>query len=169
VSFWRNYYHLTWATKNRLPIIQATFDKQLYDYIVKRAMEIDVIVYAINGTEDHLHIVVAIPPKHSVAHVAKHLKGASSHYVNHVIRPGENFEWQRGYGCLTVGEKLRSIAENYVRNQKQHHAEKNTNGWLERYAEEDDGPINDEMDSGGKSGFVRDQPGNYDLLGDRPF
>ena len=85
MAFWRNYYHLTWATKNRLPLIQTEFETQLYSYMIKKASKLDVFVYAINGTEDHMHIVAAIPPKQSVADVVKHLKGASSHYVNHEV------------------------------------------------------------------------------------
>ena len=84
----------------------------------------------------------AIPPKLAVADVVKKLKGASSFFVNHVIKPeGERFAWQRGYGCLSVGEKQRSIAIAYVENQKKHHTEENTNSWLERYDELDEGPI----------------------------
>jgi len=136
---------------------------------VKKAAELDVFVYVINGTSDHVHVVVAIPPKQSVAAVDKHLKGASSHYVNHVIRPGDHFSWQRGYGCLTVGEKQRSIAENYVRNQKQHHAEQTTNGWLERNVEEDDGPADVMLDADDATIFVRDESGDYGVLDDLPF
>ena len=85
MSFWRNYYHLTWATKNRLPLIQTEFEKQLYSYMVKKAAELNVFVYAIDGTEDHTHVVVAVPPKHRIADVVKTLKGASAHYVNHFM------------------------------------------------------------------------------------
>jgi len=144
MSFWRKFYHLTWATKNRLPLIQAEFEGQLYSYMVRKAAELDIFVYAINGTENHIHVVAAISPNQSVAGAVKHIKGASSHYVNHVMRPDEHFNWQRGYGCLTVGEKQRPIAENCVRSQKEHHAEQKTNDRLERFAEEDEGPTDNE-------------------------
>ena len=97
---------------------------------------------AIGGCADHIHLIVSIPPKHAVAYVVKNLKGASSHYVNHVLCP-ENikFTWQNGYGCLTLGEKQRPKAEEYVLKQKQHHKESTTNSWLEHCEELDDGPI----------------------------
>jgi putative transposase len=142
MPYWRNYYHITWATQDRLPLILPAFEKQLFSYMVKKASDFEVFVYALNGTQDHVHLVVAIPPKHTVAGIVKSLKGASAHYVNHVICPADHFAWQRGYGCLTVGEKQRTIAEAYVLNQKQHHAENTSNSWLERYSEEDEGPSN---------------------------
>lgn len=75
MSFWRNYYHLTWATKNRLPLIESVFEEQLYSYMVKKAAEHEAFVYALDGTEDHVHVVAAIPPKTSVADFVKSLKG----------------------------------------------------------------------------------------------
>ena len=130
MSFWRNYYHLVWATKQRSPFLQPDVEQPLYAYMINKAAELEVYVYAINGWVEHTHLVVAIPPKHGVAEVVKKIKGASSHYVNHVLRPEDEFAWQRGYGCMTMGESQRSIAEAYVRNQKQHHAQQTTNGWL---------------------------------------
>ena len=152
-----------------MPLIQKDFEAQLYSYMVKRASELDVLVYALNGTEDHTHAVVAVPPKHSIADVVKALKGASAHYVNHVIRTSDHFGWQRGYGCLTIGEKQRTIAEDYVKYQKQHHAQQTSIAWLERYTEEDEGSVNVGLHSDGESKFVRDESTIYDVLGESPF
>ena len=141
MSFWRNYYHLVWATKKREPLIQPEFEAQIYSYIVNKGAEMGIYTYAIGGVADHIHLIAAIPPKHAVAYVVKNLKGASSHYVNHVIRPAYlTFAWQIGYGCLTLGETQRPIAEAYVRMQKQHHKDQSTNRWLERCEELDEGP-----------------------------
>ena len=168
MSFWRNYYHLVWATKNRKPLIEAAFEKRLYAYMVKKAAELGAFVYIINGTENHIHIILSIPPKTSVADLVKLIKGASSHYINHVICPTEKFTWQRGYGCLTIGEKQRPIAENYVAKQKEHHAEEKTNAWLERYTEEDEGPM-DRIAKENLDNFIREEKAEYGTLGKFPF
>ena len=141
MTFWRNYYHITWATKYREERITKDLETELFAYIISKAKELGVFIYAINGWSDHLHIVCAIPPKLSVSEVIQKLKGASSYQVNHIIQPEiGNFHWQRGYGCLSVGEKQRSIAVAYVENQKKHHAESTTNAWLEAASEYDEGP-----------------------------
>ena len=166
MPFWRLYYHLIWATKNREHLITPTVETRLYPYLVSKAAENDVFVYAINGWYDHIHLVVAIPPKHSVADIVKRLKGASSHYLNYDIRLEHNFAWQRGYGALSVGERQRSIAEAYVLNQKQHHAAQTTNAWLERADELEEGPT----DSGVMSEQVlRETVLPYDAWGEPPF
>jgi REP element-mobilizing transposase RayT len=141
MAFWRNYYHIVWATKNREPLIQPGFEPQIYGRIVNIGAKLDVYTFAINGWADHINIIVAIPPKHAVAYVVKNLKGASSHYVNHVIRPANlTFAWQQGYGCLTLGEKQLSSAKAYVQRQKQHHEDQVTNRWMECCEILDEGP-----------------------------
>jgi hypothetical protein len=49
MPFWRLYYHLVWSTKNREHFISPAVEDQLYAYIVNKAAELDVRVYAING------------------------------------------------------------------------------------------------------------------------
>jgi putative transposase len=139
MSFWRLYYHLVWATHDRRPLITPAVEHQLFPYVEKKAHEFQTIVYALNGIEDHIHLVVAIPPRYAVAEVVKSLKGASSHFLNHGDLPIE-FSWQRGYGVFSLGEHQRPAAEAYVRAQKEHHRQGTTNRWLERIEEMDDGP-----------------------------
>nr|NIT51817.1 IS200/IS605 family transposase [candidate division Zixibacteria bacterium]NIW43533.1 IS200/IS605 family transposase [Gammaproteobacteria bacterium]NIX54627.1 IS200/IS605 family transposase [candidate division Zixibacteria bacterium] len=64
MAFHRLYFHLIWATKNREYLIQPNIEKRLYSYLVNKAAELGVYTYAINGWYDHIHLVVAIPPKH---------------------------------------------------------------------------------------------------------
>jgi hypothetical protein len=52
-------------------------------------------------------MVLGIPPKIAVADVIKHLKGSSSHDINLEMNLGYQFQWQRGYGALSIGEKHR--------------------------------------------------------------
>ena len=71
---------------------------------------------------DHVHILISIPPKHSVASVIGFLKGKSSIWIaQNVERKARNFLghkfWARGYFVSTVGrdeEKIRA----YIKNQE---------------------------------------------------
>lgn len=140
MSFWRHYYHIVWATKARQPLVTATVEARLYGYLVSRASELEVRIYAINGVADHLHIVASIPPKCAVSDLVKRLKGASAHFVNHVIQPEQQFVWQRGFGSFTLGESKLAFAVRYVEEQKIRHAGQDLNTWLEKVAEFDEGP-----------------------------
>jgi len=169
VAFWRLYYHLVWATKNREHLIRPEIEGLLYAYIVGKAAELDVYVYAINGWYDHMHVVVSIPPKHAVAYVVKRLKGASAHDVNQAGRVDYHFGWQRGYGALSLGEHQRPVAEAYVAGQKQHHDCQTANAWLERYTEFDEGPDDVGIAPSEVSSVVHEQRAVYASWGESPF
>ena len=141
MPFWRSYGHLVWATKKRNPFINDVFATRLYGQLVAKAAGIGCYVYAINGMPDHIHLVLTLPPSHSVADIVKLLKGSSAHFVNHVVRPSEyHFAWQRGYGYFTLGETQLDRAIAYVECQQRHHTANTINRWLERYTEQDEGP-----------------------------
>jgi len=140
MPFWRTYYHIVWATKERLPLLDEQVESALYSYLDLKVRELEVQVYAMNGERDHVHLVVSIPPKHSVASVVKKLKGSSSHHINQLGITDRAFAWQRGYGVLTVGERHLEAAISYVERQKEHHRDQTTNRWLEHVNEFDEGP-----------------------------
>jgi REP element-mobilizing transposase RayT len=169
MPFWRTYYHLVWATHERLPLIQPNVEKRLYAYTVAKSAEIGVYVYAINGWHDHLHLVAAIPPKISISEVVKTLKGSSSHDLNQSDAFNGNFGWQRGYGVFSLGEKQKSIAEKYVNEQKQHHQSQTINEWLERCNEEDEGPHETGLSMEHVPPILREQRARYMELGETPF
>jgi putative transposase len=141
MALWRLYYHLVWATKERQPLINHDRETKLYDYIIGKADSLACIVHAINGIEDHIHLVVSIPPKLSIADFVKTIKGSSAHYLNHSLSPtSDKFGWQDGYGVFSLGGKQLEQAVAYVQNQKTHHLHRTTVASLEEYNHQDDSP-----------------------------
>ena len=72
---------------------------------------------------DHIHMLIEIPPKYSVAQIMGFLKGKSSlmifdRHANLKYKYGNRHFWARGYYVDTVGRNKRQIAE-YIRNQLQ--------------------------------------------------
>ena len=123
MPYWKLYYHFIWGTKNRLPLIDSILESELYRAIAAKAQDMGGFVHAIGGIEDHVHLGVSIPPKLAPAKFIGDVKGNSSHYVNHVIKPDFEFYWQDEYGVLSFGEKNLSAVVRYIHNQKQHHAD----------------------------------------------
>jgi putative transposase len=122
MPYWKLYYHFVFDTKNRLPLINSTLEPELYRAIAAKAQEMDGFVHAIGGTENHVHLAVSFPPKLAPAKFIGDVKGNSSHYVNHVIKPDFEFYWQDEYGVLSFGEKNLASVVRYIHNQKQHHS-----------------------------------------------
>ena len=125
------YYHFVWATKNRWEIISAEVEPHLYGYIRHKCEELGVVVYALNGMPDHLHLACSVPPKLALADFIKLIKGASAFFINHQLEIDGELYWQEGYGVLTFskGDLPRIVA--YINNQKAHHREGNLSPKME--------------------------------------
>ncbi len=68
-----------------------------------------------NACKDHIHMLVSIPPKLSVAQFMGYLKGKSSWHANLKYKYGNRQFWCRGYYVDTVGRNKEAI-EKYLRN-----------------------------------------------------
>ena len=96
---------MVWSTKERQLLIKPNIEFLLYRYIIGKADALNCIIHAINGTENHIHLVVSIPPTLAISDFVKKIKGSSSHYVNNVLSAKENkFAWQTGYGVFSLGQ-----------------------------------------------------------------
>lgn len=132
MTLWRLYYHLVWTTKNRQPLITSNKEQQLYNYILRKAQALNCQIHAIDGIEDHIHIVVTIPPSLAVSEFVKKIKGSSSHHLNHSSNTSsDKFVWQEGYGVFSLGYKQLKDVVIYVQNQKNHHCQLTTHPYLE--------------------------------------
>ena len=71
---------------------------------------------------DHVHMMIAIPPKYAVSQVVGYIKGKSAIHMARVYAErrrnfvGQHF-WARGYFVSTVGRDEQVIRE-YIRNQE---------------------------------------------------
>jgi len=93
--------HLVFGTKEREPLINESFEKKLFEHI-KQIIENDFksLVTAINGTSDHIHIL---------------LLQNQNEFTN------LKFAWQTGYGAFSVSESMIEDVKKYILNQKEHH------------------------------------------------
>ena len=136
MPYWKHYYHFVFGTKNRLPLITITLEPELYRVLAAKTQEMGGFVHAIGGMEDHAHLAVSLPPKLAPAKFIGDVKGNSSHYVNHVIKPDFEFYWQDEYGVLSFGERNLASVVRYIHNQKQHHADRTLIAAMERIDDE---------------------------------
>lgn len=94
-------------------------------------------MHALNGTTDHVHLVVSIPPKIAVATFIGQVKGVASSRFNKEHPQATPFYWQREYGVFSFDQKRLPPIVDYVRRQKEHHRTQNTISPLERTTDDD--------------------------------
>ena len=119
MPYYRLFFHIVWATKKRLPLITEANRDPLYASMRTKVNELNGIVHALNGMDDHVHLVVTVPPNLALAALIGQVKGVSSHLANRV--GGAAFAWQSEYGVLSISESHLPAVVRYVVEQQQHH------------------------------------------------
>ena len=132
----RLFYHFVWATQDRDPFIQGALEKRLHGAIRAKADDLGALVHAVGGTEDHVHLVVSVPPAVSLAQFVGQVKGNSAHCANHELALPYHFAWQAEYGVVSFGGKQLDRVVRYVLNQRTHHREGTNIPFLERDSSE---------------------------------
>lgn len=129
--------HITWHTKNSLPMITRAIEDRLYHYLAHKIVETPgVYLHAIGGIETHVHIGVSLEPNILVSDWIGKLKGGRAYYINHEVQP-KGLEWERGYGIVSFGTRDLEWVVSYIKNQKEHHKSGTIHDRLERIGNEE--------------------------------
>ena len=107
-------YHIVWTPRYRRKIFVAGV-KQYVEKLLPHieGLEEDIEVIRVNVQPDHLHIVIVIPPRVSVADVIGYMKAQSSKAIKakfpflRKTYSGKEGIWSRGYcvSCIGINEK----------------------------------------------------------------
>ena len=113
-------YHIVFCPKYRYQVLKGDVGGYVRQEIYRLCLQKDgVEVLEANVQADHVHLVLSIPPKHSVSQVMGFLKGklalrVFSHYPALRKRYWGNHLWSRGYCVSTVGldeDKIRKYVK----------------------------------------------------------
>ena len=115
-AYARNHLHVVFATKGRRNLI--TDPDRLWPYMRGIARNYRIDFEAIGGTTNHVHILLALPPKLSLSHAMRAIKANSSKWMN---ESGQHFAWQEGYAAFSVSASNLQQVATYVRHQPEHH------------------------------------------------
>ncbi len=120
---WECKYHIVFAPKFRRQIIYGKIKLDIGQMLRKLCEYKGIEIIEAEACKDHIHMLVSIPPKYSVAQIMGYLKGKSSlmifeKYANLKYKYGNRHFWCRGYYVSTVGRNKKAIQE-YIQNQLQ--------------------------------------------------
>ena len=122
-SKWRCQYHIVFSPKYRRREIYGKIKTDIGKILRQLCYQKGVEIIEAELCPDHIHMLVSIPPKYSVASFVGYLKGKSSlmifdRHANLQYKYGNRHFWCRGYYVDTVGRNKKAIEE-YIRNQLQ--------------------------------------------------
>ena len=75
----------------------------------------------INGMEDHVHLLLSLPPNMAIAKAMQLIKGGSSKWIHETFSDQRLFAWQEKYGAFSVSVSQLEPTTRYIKNQKTHH------------------------------------------------
>jgi putative transposase len=120
-SFTNLLYHIIFSTKERRPLITSAYEPRLYEYIGGIIKGTGGISLAINGAEDHVHVLAKLRPDRAISDVLRDLKSNATGWMHDVFPEVRDFSWQRGYGAFTVSQSNVEEVRRYLQRQKKHH------------------------------------------------
>jgi len=114
-------FHVVFSMKERRPLIEETIRQSLFKYMGGIVRELGGKAFMVNGTSDHVHLLLSVSPTISVADAMRVIKTNSSRWVHRKWPSKRSFGWQDGYAVFTVSQSnLRRVFE-YIKNQEVHH------------------------------------------------
>lgn len=130
-SKWDCKYHIVFVPKYRKKVLYGKIREFLGPVFHELAAQRSCKIIEGSMAHDHVHMLISIPPKYSVAEVVGYIKGKSAIAVARKFGGrnrnfnGEKF-WARGYAVSTVGSRVDKVRE-YVKNQE--HFDSRDFGW----------------------------------------
>ena len=121
----KNFVHLVFVTKYR----KGVFTEEMLDVMdgvlsmACKKMGGDLLEFG--GEEDHVHLLVSLPPKMALCKFVGQLKGASSHAIRNSIFEEEvksklwgKSLWSPSYCAVSCGGASLDVIKEYVKNQR---------------------------------------------------
>jgi len=117
-TYAQNAIHAVFSTKDRAKLIPKDFQSRLWSYAAGICKKEGIFVHAIGGTDDHIHLLIQIPPSLALAKAVNAVKSNSSRWAS---EEGFPFAWQQGYAAFSVSASNLPAVTRYIQNQEAHH------------------------------------------------
>ena len=119
---WDCKYHVIFIPKRRRRTLYGELRKHLGEVFRKLAAQKESQIVEGHLMPDHVHMMIAIPPKYAVSQVIGFIKGKSAIHLARVYAERKrNFVghfWARGYFVSTVGRD-EAVVREYIKKQEQ--------------------------------------------------
>jgi putative transposase len=119
---WECKYHVVFIPKCRKKVLYGHIRRELGRVIRELAGQKECQVEEGHLMADHVHMMISIPPKYSVAQVMGYIKGKTAIHIARVYAGrrksfvGQQF-WARGYWVSTVGRDEQAVRR-YIQEQE---------------------------------------------------
>jgi putative transposase len=117
-TYAQNVIHIVFGTKYRRKSISKEFQPRMWAYAAGICKNHGIFVHAVGGMDDHIHLLIQVPPALSLAKAVLAIKSNSSRWAN---EQGNKFAWQQGYAAFSVSSSRVPAVVRYIQTQESHH------------------------------------------------
>ncbi len=117
-TYAQNVIHIVFSTKYRRKTISKEFQLRMWAYAAGICKNHGIFVHAVGGIDDHIHLLIQVPPVLSLAKAVLAIKSNSSRWAN---EQGNKFAWQQGYAAFSVSSSRVPEVVRYIQTQESHH------------------------------------------------
>ena len=127
-TYTKLYPHCVFTPKGKASLLTDSIRDRVHKYVYGIIKEKKCYPVAINGTKDHIHILVGFPPTVNICDLIRDIKRSSAMFINNEVHSWLKFSWQEGFGAFTVSYRELNLVYKYILNQEEHHKKKNFQG-----------------------------------------
>lgn len=116
--------HLVWCPKYRRRVLIGKVAERLKELFEECCQMNEWKIHELNVQKDHVHLLIQLNPRNSVAEVMQRLKGGSSRVIRMEYPELEEFLWGDSFWCdgyfaESVGTKNENMIKDYIKYQRQ--------------------------------------------------
>jgi len=117
----RLFFHLTWSTHDRRPMIDAPTRDFLDQFLRRTTIREGAELIELAILRTHVHVIVRTPQRFDLGRLLQMLKGGSSHAVNRLPGNVLGLRWTRRYSVTTISPRALPRVTEYLKGQDARH------------------------------------------------
>ncbi|MBN1927711.1 MAG: IS200/IS605 family transposase [Prolixibacteraceae bacterium] len=123
-TFTQLYIHIVFSVHVRKEPVVKNREAEIYQFISSLIEELGHKLLIINGTSDHVHLLIKLNPATAIADLVREIKRQSSYYINHHLLENHGFNWNEGYSAFSNTRSQVSSVYKFIEKQKEYHRRK---------------------------------------------
>ena len=114
-------FHVVINTYRRQMTIPDETSEHMYRYIWSIIKSRNCRLYRINGTGNHIHMLIELSPTMALSDLVRDIKQGSSKWAKQQAYFPQFSGWGKEYGAFSVGQREKDVVVKYIISQSEHH------------------------------------------------
>jgi len=125
--------HVICTVRGREKLLARPARKVLFAHMQKEGAEKGITITAVNGVEDHMHLLLQLMPSQNLVQVVRSIRTAAAGWLNETKLLSAAFDWDEAYYALSVSPSSVKQVKDYIDKQEEHHKTKTLEAELEAF------------------------------------